>query len=339
MTTAEVRRVFADLRAQTVPLVRAIAANAGAVDDACLHQTFDEGAQWALARDLTERFGYDYSCGRMDRSAHPFTSSFGPDDVRLTVRLQPDFFNPCFFAAAHECGHATHAQGVPERFVGTPLDGSASSGIGESQSRLWENLVARGRDFWRHYYPRVRETFPAQFGGVSEEQVYRAVNKAGPSLIRVEADEVTYNLHIMLRFDLEVALIEGTLGVAELPARWNERMADYLGIEPPSAALGVLQDIHWGSGLFGYFPTYALGNVMAVQLYDAARRAGAGTPEQLAKGEFAPLLGWMREHVHALGRKFPPQVVLERATGRRLTAGPYVAYLTEKYGALYGLGD
>jgi carboxypeptidase Taq len=337
MKTADVRRVFADLRERTVPLVRAIAANRDAVDDAVLYQHFDPDRQWALGRELTELFGYDYEHGRMDRSAHPFTTSFGPDDVRLTARVDAQYFGTCFFSAAHEGGHALHGQGVPERFAGTPLAGGASSGIGESQSRLWENIIGRGREFWRHFYPRVREVFPQQFGDVDLEGFYRAVNRSQPSLIRVEADEVTYNLHIMLRFDLELALLEGQLGVADLPRRWNEKMEEYLGIVPPSDADGVLQDVHWGSGLFGYFPTYTLGNVMSVQLYKAARAAHPDLSEQLARGEFGTVLAWMREHVHACGRKYLPQEVLERATGRRLTAEPYVAYLTAKFGDLYGL--
>ena len=335
MKTRDVQRVFADLRERTVPLVRAIAARGDAVDDAVLWQRYDEGRQWALAREATELFGYDYEHGRMDRSAHPFTTTFGADDVRLTVRVLEDFFSACFFAAAHECGHATHGQGSPARFDGTVLGGVASSGIAESQSRLWENLVGRSREFWRFFFPRAQAAFPEQLGGVDAERFYRAVNKSGPSLIRVEADEVTYNLHIMLRFDLEVALIEGKLGVQELPARWNEKMAEYLGIVPDTDADGVLQDTHWGSGLFGYFPTYTLGNVMSVQLHEAARQAGAGTPDQLARGEFAPLLAWMRDNVHAHGRKFLPQEVMERATGRQLTAEPYIAYLTGKYGEIY----
>ncbi len=337
MTTADVRRVFSDLRERTAPLVAAIAARGEAVDDALLHQGFEEGEQWALARELTELFGYDYRRGRMDRSAHPFTTTFSVDDVRITVRVQERFFNACFFAAAHECGHALYNQGLPARFEGTPLRGGASSGIHESQSRLWENIVGRSRGFLRGFYPRIQERFPEQLGNVDLERFYRAVNKSAPSLIRVEADEVTYNFHIMLRFDLEVALLEGALGVDELPGRWNDLMEGSLGIRPPTDADGVLQDIHWSSGLFGYFPTYTLGNIMSVQLYEAATREQPDLPAQIERGELLPLLGWMRERVHAHGRKFPPQELLERATGRRLTAEPYIAYLQSKFGELYGL--
>jgi carboxypeptidase Taq len=336
MRTADVCRVFADLRERTLPLVRQIAARAGAVDDAPLHQPFDEGRQWALARELTELFGYDYAHGRMDRSAHPFTTTFAHDDVRITVRVQPDFFGTCFFAAAHECGHALYNQGLPARFEGTPLRGGASSGLHESQSRLWENIVGCGRPFLHGFYPRLQDHFPAQLGALDFEPFYRAVNKSTPSLIRVEADEVTYNFHIMLRFDLEVALIEGTLGVEDLPARWSEKMEEYLGIRPGGDADGVMQDIHWGSGLFGYFPTYTLGNLMSVQLYEAAARDLPDLPRQIERGELGPLLAWMREHIHAHGRKFLPQELLERASGRQLTAEPYIAYLNAKFGELYG---
>lgn len=335
--TAEIRHVFDEVRERTVPLVRAIAARAGAVDDACLRQQFPLDAQWTLARDVAERFGYDFTHGRIDPSAHPFTTDIGADDVRYTIRAEEGFFNPAFFASAHECGHALHGLGIPARFYGTPLWGYTSSGIAESQSRLWENLVGRSRAFWRFYLPHVRRHFPRQLHGVDAEQFYRAVNRSAPSLIRVEADEVTYNLHIMLRFDLEVGLIAGEIAVSELPTLWRAKMHDYLGITPPTDADGVLQDIHWSAGLFGYFPTYALGNLMSVQLYDAARRTLGDVEGQLERGEFAPLLAWMRQHVHAAGNSLFPGEVLERATGQPLSAAPYLAYLRAKYGELYGL--
>ncbi len=337
MRTSEVRRVFNDLRERTAPLVSAIADRADEVDDSFLHQHYDEDAQWALSLDLMERFGYDYTRGRMDRSAHPFTTTFAQDDVRVTTRVDPEFFNTCFFAAAHECGHALYNQGLPERFANTPLQGGASSGMHESQSRLWENVVGRSLPFLSAYYPRIQEAFPDQLGGVDLEQFYRAVNRSAPSLIRVEADEVTYNLHIMLRFDLEVAMFEGELGVEQLPARWNEKMEQYLGVTPDTDADGVMQDIHWPSGLYGYFPTYTLGNVISLQLYEAALRNLSDLQKQLENGNTAPLLGWMREHVHAYGRKFPPQDLLERTTGQRLSAEPYLNYLNTKFGAIYSL--
>ena len=339
MKTADVRRVFAELRERTAPIVRAIAARADAVDDACLHGRFPEARQWELAHELNRLFGYDYAHGRMDRSAHPFTTTFARDDVRMTVRVDERFFNTCFFAAAHECGHALYEQGAPARFEGTPLRGGASSALHESQSRLWENVIGRSRGFMRGFYPRIQAAFPEQLGNVEVETFYRAINKSMPSPIRVEADEVTYNLHIMLRFDLELALLEGAVGVEELPRRWNEKMEEYLGIRPETDAKGVLQDIHWGAGLFGYFPTYALGNVMSLQLYEAALRDQPDLPARIERGELGPILAWMREHLHHYGRALPPQELLERATGRRLTAEPYVAYLSAKFGDLYGSAE
>lgn len=335
--TADIRRVFDEVREQTVPLVQVIAARADRVDDACVRQHFPTDAQWDLARDVSRQFGYDFAHGRIDPSAHPFTTSFGADDVRFTIRTEEGFFNPAFFSAAHECGHALHALGIPARFYGTSLWGHTSSGIAESQSRLWENLVARSRPFWRYYLPQARAHVPAQLADVDAEQLYRAVNKSAPSLIRVEADEVTYNLHIMLRFDLEIALVAGEIEVRDLPRLWRAKMEEYLGVAPPTDADGVLQDIHWSAGLFGYFPTYALGNLMSVQLFDAASRALGDVSGQIERGEFAPLLGWMRQHVHSAGNALLPEEALERATGQRLSAKPYVAYLRTKYSELYGL--
>jgi carboxypeptidase Taq len=337
MKTADVRRVFTELRERLAPLVRSIAERADAVDDSCLAGRVERDRQLGVARELTERLGYDYERGRMDLAPHPFAMPLAQGDVRITVRVNEDRFDSCFYAAAHECGHALYEQGVPSRFDGTPLRGSASLGVHESQSRLWENLVARGRPFLSAYYGRLQGALPEQLGSVDVEEFYRAVNKAEPSLIRVEADEVTYNLHIMLRFDLELALLEGSLDAAGLPAAWDEKLEEYLGIRADSQANGALQDIHWASGLVGYFPTYSLGNVMSAQLYDTAVRERPEIPELLGRGETGALLGWLRERVHAHGGKHPPQELLERATGSRLDAGPYLGHLNAKYGELYGL--
>lgn len=337
MKTADVRAVFADLRERLTSLVRAITARIDAVDDSCLVRRVDTAQQLALARELTETLGYDLSRGRIDLAPHPFAMPVARGDVRITVRVHEDRFDHCFFAAAHECGHALYEQGIPERFGHTPLARPASLGIHESQSRLWENLVCRGTDFLTTFYPRIQESLPSQFGEVDSEEFYRAVNKVKPSLIRVEADEVTYNLHVMLRFELELALLEGTLDVVQLPVAWNEKMEEYLGIVPDTDADGVLQDIHWASGLVGYFPTYTLGNVMSVQLYEAALHERPDIPERLGRNETEPLLAWLREHVHAHGRKYPPQELLQRATGGQLDAGPYIAYLNAKFSEIYGL--
>ncbi len=337
MRTAEVQRIFGELREKTVPLVRAIAERQETVDNSFLYQSFPEAVQWALAEEATALFGYDYQHGRMDRTTHPFCQTIASDDVRITVRVEEDFFSPLFFAALHECGHALYNQGIPDRFEGTPLRRGASAAMHESQSRLWENVVGRGRDFWQGYYPQVQARFPEQLGAVTGEQFYRAINRVEPSLNRVEADEVTYNLHIMLRFDLELALFEGRVEVHELPARWNEKMEEFLGVVPERDAEGVMQDTHWASGLFAYFPTYTLGNVIALQLWEAALAAHPDLPEQIERGELGTVLAWMRANVHEYGRKFLPQELIRRATGRTLDAEPYVRYLYQKFGDIYQL--
>jgi carboxypeptidase Taq len=337
MKTAEVRAIFDDLREKTVPLVRAIAERGDAVDDSVLHQPFEDEKQWVLMREVSELCGYDYHHGRIDRVAHPFCSTLGSGDVRITVRTEPNFFNPGFFAAAHETGHALYNQGLPAHLERTPLFGGASSAFHESQSRLWENLIGRSREFWHGFFPRAQAIFPEQLGNVDVETFYRAVNCSTPSMIRVEADEVTYNLHIMLRFDLEVEMLEGDLDIAQLPARWNEKMEAYLGIVPETDAEGVMQDMHWSSGLYGYFPTYSLGNLLSVQLYEAAKQNLPDLAQQITQNDLQPILGWMREKVHRHGRKFLPQELAVRATGQRLTAEPYVNYLQTKYGDIYGM--
>ena len=337
MTSPEVADLFVRLREGTVPLVRAIAERGQVVDDGVVHREYDEAKQEAFALAVTQAFGYDLTRGRLDRAPHPFATSFSRDDVRITTRFDRHFFNPAVFAIFHEAGHAMYQQGIAPSLERTPLAGGASLGVHESQSRMWENLVGRSRPFWRHNFPKLREVFPEQLADVDAEMFYRAVNKVEPSLIRVEADEVTYNLHIILRFELEKALLEGSLNVKDAPEAWKAKMREYLGVTPPNDADGVMQDIHWASGSIGYFPTYTLGNVMAAQLLEAAQRAHPGLTEEFARGEFGALLGWLREHVHRHGRKFFPQDLLQRATGNRLTPGPYLHYLWQKFGEIYGV--
>ncbi|HZC19532.1 MAG TPA: carboxypeptidase M32, partial [Rubrobacteraceae bacterium] len=280
----------------------------------------------------------DWGRGRQDRAVHPFCVNFGPGDVRITTRFDPGWLAPAFFGTFHETGHALYQQGVNPAYARTPLDGGASMGVHESQSRLWENLVGRSRAFWSCFYPKLRDTFPEALGGVDLERFYRAINMLVPSKIRVEADEATYNLHILLRFELEVALFEDELSVADLPAAWNARMEEYLGVVPENDADGVLQDIHWAGGLFGYFPTYAIGNVLSVQFFDEAVKAHPGIPAQMEKGEFATLLGWLRENIHRHGSRYDPDELVEKVTGRPLDTGPYLRYLRNKFGELYDLG-
>jgi carboxypeptidase Taq len=255
----------------------------------------------------------------------------------MTTRFDGTWLSPALFGTMHEAGHALYTQGVDPAYARTPLDGGTSTGVHESQSRLWEDLVGRSRPFWSHYYPKLREVFSEALKGVDVEAFYRAINVLKPSKIRVEADEVTYNLHILLRFELEVALIEGTLSVADLPTAWNAKMEEYLGIIPEDDSAGVLQDIHWASGFFGHFPSYAIGNVLSVQLFDKALEACPEIPEQIQAGEFSTLLGWLREKVHRHGSRYYPDELIERVTGRPLDTAPYLYYLNEKFGELYEL--
>ena len=337
MTSREVEAIFARLREVTVPFVRAIAARGPVVDDAFLRQEYPEEGQRAFGLMVAEAFGYDLRRGRLDVSAHPFANGFNVNDVRITTRYQRRYLPSAIFAIFHESGHAMYEQGVAPSLDRTPLARGASLGLHESQSRMWENLVGRSRPFWEHYYPRLQQQFPEQLGGVDLERFYRAVNIVRPSLIRVEADEVTYNLHIMLRFELEKALLEGSLRVEALPEAWAGQMQTDLGLTPPSDAAGVLQDIHWAQGSIGYFPTYSLGNIISVQLFEAAQAAHPSLLDEFRAGRFATLLGWMRDHIHRHGRKFLPREILERATGRALTVEPYLGYLRGKFGEIYGL--
>jgi carboxypeptidase Taq len=337
ITSREVATLFTRLREGTVPLVHAIAARGKQVDAGVLSQEYDEEKQRLFGLSIAESFGYDTSRGRLDTSAHPFSTGISRDDVRITTRYHRRSL-AAIFGIFHEAGHAMYSQGSAPSLERTPLANGASNGIHESQSRLWETLVGRSRPFWRYAFPKLQQIFPAQLRLVDAETFYRAVNRVQPNLIRVEADEVTYNLHIILRFELEQALVAGELKVRDLPEAWNAKMAAYLGVAPPTDTDGVLQDIHWSEGLIGYFPSYTLGNVASVQLFDAARRAHPDLPEQLQRGEFLILLAWLREHVHSHGRKFFPRDLLRRATGSPLTPEPYLRYLREKFTEIYGLG-
>ncbi|HEX6291346.1 MAG TPA: carboxypeptidase M32 [Herpetosiphonaceae bacterium] len=337
MSTAQVRVVFDELKAGTVPLLKAIMASSTQIDDSILHQEFDEARQEQFGVEITRAFGYDWSRGRQDRTVHPFYTNFDQGDVRITTRFYPDFLNPALFGTMHEAGHAMYEQGVDPALNRTPLSGGASLGVHESQSRLWENLVGRSRPFWQANYGRLQELFPAQFGQVDFDVFYRAINNVQPSFIRVEADELTYNLHIMLRFELETAVLEGKMQVGDLAEEWQSRMESLLGITPPDDAQGVLQDMHWSSGLIGYFPTYTLGNVLSVQLWESALGAHPSIPEEIARNEYATLLGWLRQNIHRHGRKFKPNTLIQKATGGSLDAKPYLNYLRAKFGEIYGV--
>ncbi len=334
-TARELEALFGRLLEVIVPLVRAIASQVGAVDPDVFDAEFDEDGQRTFALEIVQAFGYDTRRGRLDLSAHPFSTKFHRDDVRITTRYGRRL--SAMFGTFHESGHAMYSQATAPALERSPLSDGAGSGIHESQSRMWENLVGRSRPFWEHAFPRLRRVFPEQLKSSDAERVYRAVNRVEPGLIRVRADEVTYNLHVVLRFELEKALLTDDLAVRDLPEAWQSKMAAYLGLTPPNDIDGVLQDIHWSSGLVGSFPSYTLGNVVSVQLFEAARRAHPTLTEDIRAGRFATLYGWMRDHVYVHGRKFLPSELLHRATGGALTAEPYVAYLQSKFGELYGL--
>lgn len=337
MKAAQVRSIFEALRPQQVALIQAITAKGPVVDDAILYRHYDEDKQWTFGMEVIQRYGYDLDRGRQDRAAHPFTTDFNSSDVRITTRFDPDYLSDALFSTLHEAGHALYGQGIPPALDRTPLAAALSLAIHESQSRTWENLVGRSRPFWKAFYPRLQALFPEVLGQVGLEDFYRAVNKVSPSLIRVNADEATYNLHIMLRFELEVSLMEGTLEVSDLPEAWNSRMQEYLGLTPPNDAKGVLQDIHWSFGGIGYFPTYALGNLVASQLWEAALQDIPDLPQQIEKAEFGALLAWQREKLHRHAGKFEPMELIERATGAPLSPEAYLRYLRTKFGEIYQL--
>ncbi|HQE93164.1 MAG TPA: carboxypeptidase M32 [Anaerolineae bacterium] len=335
MKVSTVRAVFAELREHLVPLIHAIMAQPPA-DDSCLHRTFPQAQQAAFFDQIIRAFGFDFERGRCDISPHPFTTGFSIDDVRITVRYQEDDLGGALFSALHEAGHAMYEQGCNPAYEATPLAGGASSGIHESQSRLWENIVGRSRGFWMHYYPQLQTIFPAQLGDVPPDTFYRAINKVQPSLIRTDADEVTYNLHVMLRFDFELALLEGNLAVRDLPEAWHERFKADLGIAPPDDRDGVLQDVHWYGGVIGgAFQGYTLGNILSAQFYHSALEAHPEIPLQIAQGEFGTLHSWLKDNIYTYGSKYTAPELIERVTGGPLRVEPYIAYLRNKYGELY----
>ncbi|MBI3537634.1 MAG: carboxypeptidase M32 [Chloroflexi bacterium] len=337
MTARQVAAIFATLKPELVALGQKINARSDAVDDACLRGAFDEQAQWDFGLAVIRQFGFDFESGRQDKSAHPFTTRLGRGDTRITTRVDKNFLGTALFGTLHECGHALYDLGFRRELEGTLLADGASLGVHESQSRLWENLIGRSRGFWKYFFPELQRVFPTQLRGQTVESFYRAINKVNPSLIRVEADEVTYNLHIMMRFELENNLVERKLKVADVPEAWNAKMEEYLGVVPKNDAEGCLQDIHWAFGDFGYFPTYALGNLFSVQLYAQAQIAIPQIPAQIVRGEFADLLSWLRTQIHQHGKKFTLDELANRVTGAPLNAHAYLRYLREKYGEIYGI--
>ncbi|MDX2161340.1 MAG: carboxypeptidase M32 [bacterium] len=337
MKAATIRAVFAALREQLVPLVRAITTQPPA-DDSVVKRFFPEAAQIAFGEAVIKDYGYDFERGRQDKTVHPYMIRMNSGDIRILTRVNEHDFVDAFFSTAHEAGHALYELGIDPAYDGTPLASGTSAGVHESQSRTWENIVGRSRAFWEHYYPVAQAYFPDALADVPLETFYRAVNKVTPSLIRVDADEVTYNLHVMLRFDLELALLEGTLEIDDLPRAWNDRYTADLGITPPDDKDGCLQDVHWYGGIIGgAFQGYTLGNLMSAQFYEAALQAHPEIPAEIGQGKFGTLHTWLKTNVYQYGSKFTADELLQRATGTGLQVAPLIRYLKAKYGDLYAL--
>jgi len=335
--TTELASVFSAIREPLINLVRAIGNSPVKADLSLLHGDFPTDRQKIFGEIVAAAFGFDFTRGRLDTTAHPFCSGIGPGDCRITTRYLPDQFASSLFGIMHETGHALYEQGLDASHYGTPMGESVSLGIHESQSRLWENGVGRSRPFWLHFLPLARQVFPSAFRGKSLDDFHLAINHVAPSPIRVEADEVTYNLHVLIRFELEADLLHGRLKARDVPEAWNEKSRRYLGLDPANDAEGCLQDIHWSAGLFGYFPTYTLGNVCAAQLQAQAEQDLGGLDTLFARGEFRPLLDWLRAKVHRQGRRYHSSRLIESITGTPLDHQPLVRSLESKYSSLYHL--
>ncbi|RMF09515.1 MAG: carboxypeptidase M32 [Candidatus Neomarinimicrobiota bacterium] len=337
MTSAEVTRLFDSVKRRLVPLIQAIRDAGVDTRQEILKQSYPKDKQWQFGLQVLKDMGYDLDRGRQDVSAHPFTIDMHPTDVRITTRIDEHDFLSGFSSTVHEGGHGLYEQGLDPEWYGTPFGQAISYGIHESQSRLWENLVGLSKPFWRHYYPRLQALFPENLQTVDLDTFYRAINTVKPSLIRVDADEATYNLHIMLRFEIEKKVINDGLPVRELPELWNRKMEEYLGVRPDSDANGVLQDVHWSFGGFGYFPTYALGNLYNVPIMNQARKEIEDLEEKIASGNLLELREWLRNRLHRLGRRKTASELIQDLTGSPLSAEPFMEYLETKYREIYGI--
>jgi carboxypeptidase Taq len=337
LKASEIRTLFGQLRQRLVPLVRAITERPAA-DDACLRQPIPTDRQLAFGIEVIRKFGYDFARGRQDLTHHPYMTKFSLGDVRITTRTRENDFTDSLFSTLHECGHALYEQGIRMELEGTPLATGTSSGVHESQSRLWENLVGRSLPFWRHFYPAMQSAFPEALKRVPLETFYAAINKVERSLIRTDADEVTYNLHVMLRFDIELDLLEGRIAIADLPEVWRARFKQDIGIAVPDDRNGAMQDVHWFAGpIGGAFQGYTLGNILSAQFFEAARRDHPDLVKQIEAGDFQTLRAWMRDHIYQHGAKFTAAEIIQRATGQPMTIEPYMDYLWNKYQPLYDL--
>lgn len=337
MTTSEVRRLFDELRTGLVPLAKAISEHQDRADESIVRQAYDIQKQRQFSESIIPKFGFNFQAGRQDESVHPFCVGMSNGDVRITTRFDPNWLSPALFGTFHETGHALYEQGFTDELDRNILGGGTSLGVHESQSRMWENIVGRSRGFWKHYYPQLQALFPEALAKVDMESFYRAINASKPSLIRVEADEVTYNLHIMIRFDLEWAVMHNKLAIKDLPEAWNAKYQEYLGVTPPNNALGVLQDIHWSMGIMGYFPTYTLGNLLSAQFFNLAVQDHPNIPGDFERGEFGDLYAWMKDKIYRHGRKYTSPELVKRITGGVIETGPFLDYLNRKYSDIYGL--
>ncbi len=334
-TAENLSLVFESLRAPLVELIGKIVASGRKAPLEILERNYPAAGQAALARQAAAAVGFDFNAGRLDVSLHPFCSGIGPGDTRMTTRYDEKYFGDAFFGVLHETGHGLYDQGLPTSKFGSPMGEAVSLGIHESQSRMWENLVGRSRAFWTFFMPKARAVFPDQLKDVAEDQWYFAVNDVRPSLIRTESDEATYNLHILLRFELEKAMLTGDLKPADLPAAWNEKMQKYLGVNVPDDARGCLQDIHWSGGALGYFPTYTLGNLYAAQFFEQAGKDLGDLQGQIGRGDFTPLLTWLRQNIHSHGKRYRADELVKRITGKPLSAEPLLKHLKSKASDLY----
>ncbi len=335
LTTEQVDALFANLKPELIALVKAISESPVKPDVSMLKRVSNVEKQWQFSEMVIQRMGFDLESGRLDKAPHPFCSGIGMGDVRLTTRVFKDDLLSCLFSTIHEAGHGLYEQGVDSALARTPLTGGASLGIHESQSRMWENVIGRSRPFWKYFLPKLRKAFPRQLGSITLNQFYQAINRSQPSFIRVESDEATYNLHILLRYEIEKDLIEGRIEVEDIPALWSRKMQEYFGITPPNDALGALQDVHWSGGMFGYFPTYTLGNLYSVQFYNQAKKEIPSLEDQIAKGNFKALKQWLNEKIHRYSRAELPEEIVRRVTGEPLNAQYFVDYLWNKYGEIY----
>jgi len=335
VTTADVQQLFGELKTDLVPMIKKIQESGVDTKQEIIRRHYDANKQWDFSEIILKDMGYDFNCGRQDKAVHPFTIELHPTDVRITTRIHENNLLDCLTGSIHEGGHALYEQGLDIDWYGTPFCEAISYGIHESQSRLWENLVGLGKPFWEYYFPQLQKTFPENLSTVSLDEFYRAINTVKPGFIRVDADEMTYNMHIMLRFEIEQMIINEKVDVGALPGIWNNKMEEYLGIRPETDTVGILQDVHWSHGSFGYFPTYALGNLYNSIIYNEAKKDMPDLNNNISKGELIPLREWLKTNIHQVGRKQTAKEIIQSLSGGDLTVKPFIDYLREKYSEIY----